>query len=356
MIANSNMNLDAYQEIKHELDLFFGDNTIQEDDEDSDDGDDEEADADAERRILNGIVSNGKSETVKSAIHNFFNYSERTFEEDDLSKFDGIGISEPDDHKERKCHACKRIFLLNDSFDDHMKECIEAKLFSFITNCHQLAIMKKHKAISAQEFIRRMIFAVKSIVKSLAMCYRVLSRPADNVSAAATDQRAPIATLNNMKGGTAIVKEKKVPKQLFNNIENIIGPPPVLTAQPPARLTVVPATSFAPKPDKNFPKIRNFVAKCPSCKQVFDSIEALETHNQQWHNPRRGIYGRSNQTPTTSGSSSDNVSNESNNIRDLLNSDDYATDGIVDVMRLHQRSPNVLNIHVSKDFNSRGGF
>lgn len=349
MFANSNMNLDAYEQIKHELDLFFGDNTIQEEDDEydeveSDDGDDE----DAEQRILSGIVSNGKAETVKSAIHNFFNYSERTFEEDDLS-IDGIGISEPDDHKERKCHACKRIFLLNDSFDDHMKECIEAKLFSFITDCHQLAVIKKHKAISAQEFIRRMIFALKSIVKSLAMCYRVLSGPTANVSATPADQR-----LNNMRDGTAIVKEKTLPKQLFNEMDNILRPPPELTARPPARLTVIPAT--APKPDKNFPKIRNFVAKCPSCKQIFDSIQALETHNQQLHNSRRGIYGRSNETPTTSVSSSDNVSDASNQLRDLLNSDDYATDGIVDVMRLHQRSPNVLNIRVSKDYNSRSGF
>lgn len=63
-----------------------------------------------------------------------FNYKEKSFKEDDISNFEGnIEITIPDEMRERKCDACRQRFMLKESYEQHLKECIELKLLKFIT-------------------------------------------------------------------------------------------------------------------------------------------------------------------------------------------------------------------------------
>lgn len=72
--------------------------------------------------------------------------------------------------------------MLKESFDQHLKDCIELKLNKFIMEGYQLLSMRKSRALSANEFNRRMIFALKKMVKSLTSCYKEVSdSPSTNV-------------------------------------------------------------------------------------------------------------------------------------------------------------------------------
>ncbi|XP_031616714.1 uncharacterized protein LOC116336746 [Contarinia nasturtii] len=113
-----------------------------------------------------------------------FNYKEKSFTEDDITDFvnGSVIITIPDEMRERKCDACKQRFMLKESFDQHLKECIELKLNKFIMEGYQLLSMRKSRALSANEFNRRMIFALKKMVKSLTSCYKEVSEsPSTNL-------------------------------------------------------------------------------------------------------------------------------------------------------------------------------
>lgn len=123
-----------------------------------------------------------------------FNYKEKSFTEDDITDFvsKSVVITIPDEMRERKCDACKQRFMLKESFDLHLKDCIELKLNKFITEGYQLLSMRKSRALSANEFNRRMIFALKKMVKTLTSCYKEVS---DGPSTIGGDEK--IAKKNN---------------------------------------------------------------------------------------------------------------------------------------------------------------
>lgn len=102
-----------------------------------------------------------------------FNYKEKCFEEDDISDLgDNIVITIPDEMRERKCQACRQRFMLKESYEEHAKECIELKLNKIITDGQQLLQMRQSRTLSANEFVRRMIYALKKVMKSLSVCYK----------------------------------------------------------------------------------------------------------------------------------------------------------------------------------------
>lgn len=107
-----------------------------------------------------------------------FNYKEKNFQEDDILDFDitsKITVNVPDEMRERKCEACRKRFMLKDTFEQHLKECIELKLMNFINDGSQLLNMRKSRTLSASEFVRRTIFSLKKTVKLLALCYKEVS-------------------------------------------------------------------------------------------------------------------------------------------------------------------------------------
>ncbi|KAG4069009.1 hypothetical protein HA402_008320 [Bradysia odoriphaga] len=327
-INETNVNKVAYENLKAELDLFFEDNNDLDTDDDSDDDQSNDVNEYNPNRFT-------KMDTTKTAIQNFFNYSEKIFEEDVLSGFDRIEINQPDDYKERKCHACKCRFMLQESYESHMKDCIQAKLVSFITDCHQLLIVKKHKAVSTAEFMRRMIFSLKNIVKSLALSYRVITK------------KQPIKDTN-----PDVVRTENTfqgfDQRLFRATEDIAVtnklPPPLKSMKPPSpsavpfrdrNVKILPKTvaTSTPKPQTSF------AAKCTICQILFNGIDELEKHNRQAHNSSR----------ERSSSASSNRSFVHANGAMLLDEEDYLHEGIVDVFKLRRRSPNVVNIELNSN-------
>lgn len=130
-----------------------------------------------------------------------FNYKEKSFTEDDITDFvhKSVIITIPDEMRERKCDACKQRFMLKDSFDQHLKECIELKLNKFITEGYQLLSMRKSRALSANEFNRRMIFALKKMVKSLTSCYKEVSdSPSTNIDDKITKKNNVLDACDNI--------------------------------------------------------------------------------------------------------------------------------------------------------------
>lgn len=161
---------ETFDNLKMEIEQAFGGECDDSDDDESDD-------------------NPGTSTTL-------FNYKEKSFTEDDISDFvsKSVVITIPDEMRERKCDACKQRFMLKESFDLHLKDCIELKLNKFIMEGYQLLSMRKSRALSANEFNRRMIFALKKMVKSLTSCYKEVS---DGPSAINTDDKV-IKKTNNI--------------------------------------------------------------------------------------------------------------------------------------------------------------
>lgn len=97
---------------------------------------------------------------------NFFSYKEKNFEEDDIMDLDelkeaNITINIPETCKERKCRACFRRFMFEESYKEHMDMCIEYKFLLFIEEINRLLDIRRSKAVSPHEFIRRMIFCLR---------------------------------------------------------------------------------------------------------------------------------------------------------------------------------------------------
>ncbi len=325
-INETNVNKVTYENLKAELDLFFEDNNDLDTDDDSDD--------DQNPNDVNEYNPNRftKGETAKTAIHNFFNYSEKIFEEDDLS--DRIEINQPDDYKERKCHACKCRFMLLESYESHMKECIQAKLVSFITDCHQLLIVKKHKAVSTAEFMRRMIFSLKNIVKSLALSYRVITKKQPTLK----DTNPDVVRNENIFTGFDervfhATEDIATTKRLLRPILKSIKPPSPVVAFREKNTNILPKILASSTPKT----LTSFAAKCTTCNILFNGICELEKHNQQTHNSAGG------RERSSSASSSRSFA------IGAIDEDDYLHEGIVDVFQLRRRSPNVINIELNSN-------
>lgn len=315
----TNVSKAQYERLKSELDLFFQENNDLDTDDDSD--------------VVSHVNENEydsskftKTETTKTAIHNFFNYSEKIFEEDDISDFYCIEMNEPDDLQERKCHACKCRFMLHDRYESHMKECIQAKLVTFITDCHQLLIVKKYKAVSTSEFVRRMIFALKSIVKSLALSFRLIIEKHASKDSSEDEIECEEIFI-------------KLDQKWFEAPEGIFGTLPQLKPICPPLPVVLGLGDKNSKMTSSTPNKSKipYAAKCSMCKVHFKVVDELEKHNRQTHNTSQG------QDSSTTSKRSFNNGNQSF----MIDDDNYSHDGIVDVLELHRRSPKVVNIELN---------
>ncbi|BFF95467.1 uncharacterized protein DMAD_12867 [Drosophila madeirensis] len=95
---------------------------------------------------------------------NCYNYSETNFEEDDPMEQDqlrDIKVTIPEPMwKERKCPACLKRFMFEDSHQTHLDNCVEYQFITFVTEMTKLLEIRKQKMVSPHEFIRRMIFAL----------------------------------------------------------------------------------------------------------------------------------------------------------------------------------------------------
>ncbi|XP_053959537.1 uncharacterized protein LOC128864073 [Anastrepha ludens] len=119
----------------------------------------------AEEDFQTATSSDENDVTVIAQKHNIFSYKEKNFEEDDIMDIDelrdAITINIPESCKERKCRACFRRFMFEDSYNEHMSTCIEYKFLTYIEEINRLLDIRRSKAISPHEFVRRMIFCIR---------------------------------------------------------------------------------------------------------------------------------------------------------------------------------------------------
>ncbi|KAH8293108.1 hypothetical protein KR044_004280 [Drosophila immigrans] len=98
---------------------------------------------------------------------NCYNYSETNFEEDDpmeQAQLRDIKVNIPEPMwKERKCPACCKRYMHEDTHQLHLDNCVEYQFFSFTAEVNGLLEIKQQKMVSPHEFIRRMIFALHKI-------------------------------------------------------------------------------------------------------------------------------------------------------------------------------------------------
>lgn len=297
---------ETFDNLKHELDLAFGGQCESSDDED---------------------------DALQDPSH-LFSYVEKRFTEDDISDdIAKIIINEPDEMRERKCEACRRRFMLKESFEQHLKECIELKLLKFITENHHLLTIRTARTISAHDYVRRTIFSLKKLVKSLALCYMEVTDvpPNDDVRNMLVKQKiADDATndksnyVNSKNNWNNSMELKSITdggggvhaKHIRNQLERIVShspnrnnggastsftppsPPPFspilplsdsengITPTPPSTnslSSLISTISRAARIHQSSP-IETIVAQCSPCLESFTSLALFEEHNQRFHN------------------------------------------------------------------------
>lgn len=107
---------------------------------------------------------------INKKLQRFFDYEEKTFVEDDMAQFDGlegIEINHPEVFRERKCGFCLHRFMLEDTYDDHLDECLFKTFLEFIQDSNYIIKLKEETALSNHEFVRRMIFAIQRVHKAI---------------------------------------------------------------------------------------------------------------------------------------------------------------------------------------------
>lgn len=174
-------------------------------------------------------------------VQRFFDYEEKKFVEDDVMKMDetatgGIEINHPEVFRERKCGFCPKRFMLEDTYDEHLDDCIFRTLIEFIKDSNYFVQLKENIAISNHEFIRRMIFAIQRVSKGI----RGMNLP-------------PTAGLEDMRP-----KDLQTPLSAMNAVKvmpNLITTPTAyqMRTQPPPPINLAqrnfysPTTPYRPK-------------------------------------------------------------------------------------------------------------
>lgn len=344
----ANMADDTFDDLKHELDLAFGGPCDSADEDDSDDGPEAANDASV-----------------------LFSYTEKRFTEDDISDIGRNGdrkfiITVPDEMRERKCDACRKRFMLKESFEQHLKECIELKLLVFITESHQLLTIRKAKSLSAHEFVRRMIFSLKKMIKSLALCYKEVADVPDDmkntkvtddirnnllsikdnwnnsndldVAVLAAEPNKNYLNLLEGKPNVLIKKNQFAKPSLIPPEQPILSPIPIvpdvgnhsnLTAKQPHAPSnllnhLMPAIQQNARIHQSSP-IETIVAQCSPCSESFTSLGLFEEHNRQFHNMARNSPSTVSNASSTPPEFNFTVIKSSSKSNDILNADERNT-------------------------------
>ncbi|KAL5284583.1 hypothetical protein ACFFRR_006715 [Megaselia abdita] len=118
--------------------------------------------------LFTGSSDDNDASSSDNKRKTYFNYVETNFEEEDIMEVEElkgskIVVNVPEYFKERKCRACSRRFMFEDSYNEHMEVCIEYKFLTFLEESNRLFDIRRNKVCSPHEFIRRMIFNLKKI-------------------------------------------------------------------------------------------------------------------------------------------------------------------------------------------------
>ncbi|XP_032595040.2 uncharacterized protein LOC6566847 [Drosophila grimshawi] len=286
---------------------------------------------------------------------NCYNYCETNFEEDDpmeQAQLKDIKVNIPEPMwKERKCPACSKRYMHEDSHQLHLDNCVEHQFFSFVAELNKLLEIKRQKMISPHEFIRRMIFALHKTCTWLQE-HSIDTQLADqlnqvkitNSSTEKTFEPTPessakfpnrwdsvVSSLNddavfgnglltfNSGTNTPITVENNVlyaiERSESRNSQNT--PNPVVKKPIPIRCTAAAAAplvheeraratfleklqravvtphqqsqSPVPATPTSATQLPLSAARCNQCNLIFDSVSELEIHNGLHHNEQRNV-------------------------------------------------------------------
>ncbi|KAM8717968.1 hypothetical protein ACLKA7_004641 [Drosophila subpalustris] len=252
---------------------------------------------------------------------NIYNYSETNFEEDDpmeQAQLRDIKVTIPEPMwKERKCPACCKRYMHEDSHQLHLDNCVEYQFFSFIAEVTKLLEIKRQKMVSPHEFIRRMIFALHKTCTWLQE-HSIDTQLADKLNQVkvtnGTNEKPPEtaqaswdaddSALMKFSSGsnTPITVENNVlyaieRSESRNSQKNLVVKKPIpIRCAAAAPLMHEERASFLEKlqratgtPQQQSPTSATLLpgfsaARCNQCNLVFDSVSELEIHNVQHHN------------------------------------------------------------------------
>lgn len=272
---------------------------------------------------------------------NYFDYSQKSFVEDDISLLEifqdkEITFNIPEHFKERKCIYCRRLFMFEESYEEHIKECIQATLQIFTKQITNLTELKESKEISPHEFIRRMIYCLKKNAQTLneysedifkisvkdneefeENLQRTIKIETDKITTSTPNKIDESSNLNNL-----------LLNRLCRNMKSnkLMSLPLESTVQ-----NIFPSAQFLQK------------TKCRHCQQLFENIAELERHNQIFHK---------------------NPTKTDGNITKLIDLIESQTDGFIDLLDMpeKQRFVNPITFRKSsqeftaKQFNNKSEF
>uniref|UniRef100_A0A336KHX9 CSON009647 protein n=1 Tax=Culicoides sonorensis TaxID=179676 RepID=A0A336KHX9_CULSO len=206
-----------------------------------------------------------------------FSYAHTSFEEDDITQLEVFQSSQisfylPETFKERKCMSCRRRFMFEDSYNEHIKDCISLKLVTFIKELTQLLYLRENRAVSSHEFIRRVIFSIKKSVQTVVEYDEGIKKEIEKLN-----QKSE--AIIQKKSAVVDVKEKRkesgtmTPEQFLAklNVKDVFS-------QSPSESDNLTNTSNTSSP------VPNIFMRCPDCSITFNNLSDLEMHNFQYHN------------------------------------------------------------------------
>ncbi|XP_016945909.3 uncharacterized protein [Drosophila suzukii] len=264
---------------------------------------------------------------------NCYNYSETNFEEDDPMEQDQlqlrdikVNIPEPM-WKERKCPACSKRFMFEESQQSHLDNCVEYQFVTFVNEVTKLMDIRRQKMVSPHEFIRRMIFAlhktctwlqehsIESLLAEKINQVKVsngeksteVTIPADIPDLRSVEEQ-PFALFDFVSGTTTPITEENNVLYAIERSEsrNSQSTPTVKKPIPIRGVAAGSSLGLGLGLDKHkeratfLEKLQRavvspgtisqgsapiFSARCGQCNLVFDSVSELEVHN---HNIHRG--------------------------------------------------------------------
>lgn len=239
----------------------------------------------------------------------YFDYSQKSFVEDDVSLLEifqnkEITFNIPEHFRERKCIYCRKLFMFEESYEEHIKVCIQATLQLFTNQITNLTELKENKEISPHEFIRRMIYCLKKNAQTLneysedIFKFTVQENETFEDNLPIETNRVTTSTPNKMDE-TSHLNNLLINRLCRNMKSNKMSLPLENTVQ-----NIFPSAQFLQK------------SKCRYCQQLFNNLTELEQHNQIYHKNPTKIDG---------------------NISELIDLIESQTDGFIDLLDIPQK-------------------
>jgi hypothetical protein len=161
--------------------------------------------------------------------------------------------------------------MFDETFHDHINECIQLNLVIFTQDLHNLLVLKESFRISPHDFIRRAIFAVKKCATLLQKSdYLITNRMVKSSDESnGEDDEAMDVVENKPKPTTKPNMDSELSFFNYYDVDEEDEPKKIVQSSSKKSMQQTPTAS---------------AAKCDLCELMFDSVVNLEIHNFKFHN------------------------------------------------------------------------